>query len=197
MIFSQPTSKGYSLIEVLVAVAILLIAIVGPMTIAATGLKNVQFAREQNIAIFLAQEGIEKVHQSRDEHYLDFFFGSSGDDWQDFVDDITASNACGNANGCIFGFRSITPITCSPQSRCDIERGPIDGLVVYTRADDSDADDPSTLTETPYRLNVFVDENPSGSGVLHVTSRVTWDSKSTGQSEQLELHSYIYNTYGL
>ncbi len=187
-------NQGYSLIEVLVSITILLVAIVGPMTIAATGLKNVQFAREQNVAIFLAQEGIEKTHQRRDEFNLDVFFGGSTDTWSDFVSDITAGSDCGTPNGCTYGFKSVIPVTCDPVAICDIEKGAMDGVIVYTRSNDGDADDPSSLEETEFSRVIFVEDQ---AGVLHVTSRVIWNSKSTGESEQFELHSYLYNTYDL
>jgi len=193
MIFIKQ-NQGYSLIEVLVAITILLVAIVGPMTIAATGLKNVQFAREQNIAIFLAQEGIEKTHQRRDEFYLRTFFGGeSGNNWSDdFVDVITDPDDCGD-DGCTYSFTSLSPIDCDPVASCDVERGVIDGLTVYTNAGDVSADS-GTLEGTEFSRTIIVSND---SGVLQVVSQVTWDSKSTGEAEQLELHSYIYNTYGL
>ena len=63
-------TKGYSLVEVLVAIAILMLAIVGAMTIASKGLQSSFYAREQNIAFFLAQEGTEAVMTIRNEFAL-------------------------------------------------------------------------------------------------------------------------------
>jgi len=63
-------TKGYSLIEVLVAISILLIALVGPMTIAAKGIQSSIFVREQTIAISLAQEGIEAFIAARNDAAL-------------------------------------------------------------------------------------------------------------------------------
>ena len=63
--------SGYSLVEALVAIAVLLIAMVGPMTIAAQGIKSSRFALEQNTAFFLAQEGVETVFRIRDNYALE------------------------------------------------------------------------------------------------------------------------------
>ena len=53
--------KGFTLIETLVGIAILLVAIVGPLSIAFQGVSLASLARDQIIASYLAQEGIEFV----------------------------------------------------------------------------------------------------------------------------------------
>lgn len=53
--------QGFTLIETLVGVTILLVAVVGPLFIAFQGVKLSYFARDQVIASYLAQEGIELV----------------------------------------------------------------------------------------------------------------------------------------
>ena len=63
-------NRGYSLVEVLVAISVLLIALVGPLTIASSGLKRANFAKEQTLAIFLAQEGMEAVVKLREDAAL-------------------------------------------------------------------------------------------------------------------------------
>lgn len=68
----QPSAKqgGYSLVEVLVAITVLLIALVGPLTIAHSGLKRSSFSKEQTQAVFLAQEGIEAIVKIREDNAL-------------------------------------------------------------------------------------------------------------------------------
>ncbi len=53
--------RGFTLIETLVGISILLVAIVGPLTVAFQGVSLSLLARDQIIASFLAQEGIEFV----------------------------------------------------------------------------------------------------------------------------------------
>ena len=60
--------KGFTLVETLVAISILMIAIVGPMTIAQNGLSSSIYAREQFIAQFLAQDALEYVRNVRDNN---------------------------------------------------------------------------------------------------------------------------------
>lgn len=61
---------GFTLIETLVAISILLIAITGPLGIVASSLKSSYFARDQITAFYLAQEGLEFVRNFRDTNSL-------------------------------------------------------------------------------------------------------------------------------
>jgi len=62
------TYRGFTLVETLVAVAVLMIAIAGPLVIASKGLSAALFARDQMIASFLAQESMEVVKNTRDNY---------------------------------------------------------------------------------------------------------------------------------
>jgi prepilin-type N-terminal cleavage/methylation domain-containing protein len=55
------SKKGFTLIETLVAVTILIIGVIGPLTIAARGIADGFFARNQIAANYLAQEAVEVI----------------------------------------------------------------------------------------------------------------------------------------
>lgn len=61
---------GFTLIETLVAVTIVVTAIAGPLTIASRGLSSAFFARDQIAAFYLAQEAVEYVRNIRDTNIL-------------------------------------------------------------------------------------------------------------------------------
>src|SRR6185437_13507555 len=63
-------NKGFTLIETLVAVLLLSIAIVGPMTIAQKGLQTALISKDQATAFNLAQDAIEFVRFARDTNCL-------------------------------------------------------------------------------------------------------------------------------
>lgn len=64
------TFRAFTLIETLVAVSLLTIAIVAPMTLTAQSLSSAYYARDQITAYNLAQEGIESVRAIRDSQVL-------------------------------------------------------------------------------------------------------------------------------
>ena len=68
--FSKKNFGGFTLVETLVAIAILLIAVVGPISLIGDALHKLYYAKDQMIAINLAQEGIEVVRQVRDSNML-------------------------------------------------------------------------------------------------------------------------------
>lgn len=69
--------KGFTLIETLIAISILLIAVVAPMSTIGGSLSSLYTARDQMIAINFAQEGIEVVRQKRDSNMLDKWNGEN------------------------------------------------------------------------------------------------------------------------
>ncbi len=64
--FSQQKNKGFSIVEALVAISVLLVSIAGPMTIAQKGLTTANIARDQITAFYLGQEAIEYIRYMRD-----------------------------------------------------------------------------------------------------------------------------------
>ena len=77
--FLTSRGRGFTLIETLVAITILLVAIVGPMSAIGTSLSQMSISRDQIIAINLAQEGIEAIRQERDSKMIDQLLGGSTD----------------------------------------------------------------------------------------------------------------------
>lgn len=61
---------GFTIVETLVAVAILMIAITGPLVSSTRALYTTLLARDQMTAVFLAQEGLEVVKNIRDRNIL-------------------------------------------------------------------------------------------------------------------------------
>lgn len=60
---------GFTLIETLVAISILLLSISAPLTIASRGLASSFFARDQITAFYLAQDAVEYVRNARDNNF--------------------------------------------------------------------------------------------------------------------------------
>jgi prepilin-type N-terminal cleavage/methylation domain-containing protein len=64
------TDSGFTLVETLVAIAILMIAIAGPLTVAEKGLSAAIYARNQLMASYLAQDAMESIKNIVDSNEL-------------------------------------------------------------------------------------------------------------------------------
>jgi prepilin-type N-terminal cleavage/methylation domain-containing protein len=76
--------SGFTLVETLVAIAILMIAIAGPLTVAEKGLSAAIYARDQLMASYLAQDGLEYAKNIVDTNRLNIGSNPSldtGDYW--------------------------------------------------------------------------------------------------------------------
>lgn len=67
---SSQSERGFTLIEMLVAITILLISITGPLVLAQQGIKSSRLAKNQMIASFLAQDAVEYIRNVRDSNNL-------------------------------------------------------------------------------------------------------------------------------
>lgn len=62
--------QGFTFIETLIAITVLLVAVVAPMSLAQDGVRAAKLAQDQIVAFYLAQEGVEVVRNMRDENRL-------------------------------------------------------------------------------------------------------------------------------
>lgn len=81
---------GFTLIETLVAIAVLIVSLIGPMALVQRSLNSAAYTREQITAFFLGQDAMELLTNIRDN---DTKNGTSGFTY--------ARTNCGGANGCI------------------------------------------------------------------------------------------------
>lgn len=103
--------KGFTLVETLVAITIVLLAVMGPFQLVKDSLLASYTARDQLIAIALAEEGLEQVRSIRDDNYLYVLaVPSSTRDW---LYGLTASPDCFSTNGCL-----VDPLGSTVASQC-------------------------------------------------------------------------------
>jgi len=92
--------RGFTLVEMLVAITVLLVGIASPLTIASKGLFAARVARDQMVASYLASEAIDYVRAVRDTNAL------QGSNWLSGLGPCDTGNGCkidvvqGNVSGC-------------------------------------------------------------------------------------------------
>jgi prepilin-type N-terminal cleavage/methylation domain-containing protein len=79
--------RGFSLVETLVAITVLLFAITGPLTIAHRAISDSRVAKNQTTAIFLAQDAMEHIRNVRDSNNID-----KAGNWLRYID--ACSSTC-------------------------------------------------------------------------------------------------------
>lgn len=184
--------KGYSIVEVLVAVTLLLFAIVGPITIASKGLQSARYAREQNTAFFLAQEGLETIVRFRNNGVLAHYADPSAVDiwdWTQIITDAGCTNSvpCGVNTTFSGGTREDWSLFRCSANSCELGRqvatsGTGQAITVYNYSSDAT---PSGYTRELYLTVV-------GNEYVRVRSQVTWP----GATIPVEVETYLYNIYG-
>jgi prepilin-type N-terminal cleavage/methylation domain-containing protein len=85
--------KGFSIVETIVAIAILSVVMVAPLTLAQRGLNASMYAKDQVTAFYLAQEAVEYARNLRDNNSLKNFSG--GDQWLLNLENCIAPKKCG------------------------------------------------------------------------------------------------------
>jgi len=188
MIYNHSHNPGFSLVETLVAVTILLIVIVGPMTLAANATRSTNFSSEQVIATFLAQEGAELAQIARDNILLPRFAGTPGNAWTGFTDTAGAYADC-FAAGCGLSIDDPTGtilVTNCAGGGCVLRRDIGANRSLYNY---------NTGTPTVYTRTVTMSETVAGREV-RVVSQVTWRTDNQRQEQSVEVVTYLFNVYG-
>ena len=99
-------SRAFTLVETLVAIAILMISISGPLAVAHKALTAALYAKDQSTASFLAQEGMEVIKNLKDN-------GAVSGGWLGWIND-NLSNCNSSSSRCELSFvdnsgRSLSP----------------------------------------------------------------------------------------
>ena len=189
------SQNGFTLVETLVAVTILLLVMIGPMSISATAARSTSFSSEQVTAFFLAQEGAEITQKARDDRVLaNFFPADPTDGWLEFTDTtVGAAYAdCYEADGCGLELNTDAtgslknPVDCTDVG-CGLNFDPNGDRARYTY-------NHLVGTITPYTRTIYMEI--INANEVKVTSEVTWRTGSLRSLQKVEVVTYLFNVYG-
>jgi prepilin-type N-terminal cleavage/methylation domain-containing protein len=162
------TSKGFTLIETLVAVTLLATAIAGPLTIAAKGLSAALIAKDQISAFYLAQDAMEYIRYKRDSNCLAAAAAAAPCTTAVWLTGLVGSGLCSAdaTTACSIDSLADTVAACSPAPCAALNYDPTNKYFSYTSG---------TATSQQYRRSVTI-LTPVGtnSDEVLITIKVEW-----------------------
>lgn len=173
------TKRGFTLLETLVAIIILITGILGPLTLAARSISSASTTRNRIIALNLAEEGMEFIRNKRDTNFI------QGNDW------LAGLGPCGSANGCRVDFFKKIPgnkdlracsANCPPLRRNDATK-----IFSYNNSDPK-----SIFTRIIFIAGVAdYDIPPDGDNdEIKVTVEVTWKERFSNPTLKAEMRLF-------
>ena len=154
--------RGFTMIETMVAIFVILTAVITPMSIASQALSSSRFAKEQITAFYLAQEGIELVRNIRDNNAI------AGTTWNEGIlgaSSLGAETFCYMGSGCTIDAKNLSVSACS--GACPILNIDVNGIYTYS------AGTPSSFIRT-IKIKVI---NPNE---ISITSSISWPKSPAG-----------------
>ncbi|TAK58180.1 prepilin-type N-terminal cleavage/methylation domain-containing protein [Patescibacteria group bacterium] len=106
--------KGFTLIETLIAITVLMLAVTGPLVISQKGLSAAGYAKDQMTAYYLAQDAMEYVRNVRDANVL-----GGASDWLSVV---SGSLSLCNATSCTIDTRPSSEAVATCGSTCPLQK---------------------------------------------------------------------------
>jgi type II secretion system protein I len=176
----QNTQRGFTLVEVLIALTIFSIAVAGVITVSVQGSLNVNTARNKMVANYLADEGVELMRSMRDTAVVNSGIGSEAAiGWPTFTAIFGSGICTGPSHPCdidVTNYASANPfpnssnlLDCSSVSAtgfCPLYVLP--GSGTYT----SNTNGLSGVPLSAFSRQIIV--IPNGADEMKVTSTVRW-----------------------
>ncbi|OHA58207.1 MAG: hypothetical protein A2571_03015 [Candidatus Vogelbacteria bacterium RIFOXYD1_FULL_44_32] len=188
MIGPNKNKQGFTLIETFVAVLILVFAVIAPLGLLARAISDGNFAKNQVIAYFLAQEGIELVINKRDNNIAPS--GEGEIDPNSWLNDMAPCSANGCNPTLELEFRA-----CSNTDMEAVDYGGRGNCQLYLTGNE-DANTYSVgnfNTDTPslFSRQVKISDIVGKPGQRLVTSKVIWSEKN--KINKTEISTIIQN----
>ena len=165
---------GFTLVEALVSISILVMAVVGAFTAAQTGIATSTYSKNQTIAFYLAGEAVEQIRNLRDNNSI------AGRDWL-FGVAPSSNDPCFPGKVCMVDAISSPTISeCSGGTCPNLNLDPANGFYGY---------DISYASTTIFNRQIRMTQINANEWAISV--KVNWDIKDPSRS--FEIRENILN----
>lgn len=173
--------------ETLVAITVLLVAVVAPMSLAQDGIIAARLAQDQIVAFYLGQEGIEIVKNLRDNNRLDNAPGGqiSGAE----LSNCAVTGPDSGELGCIVDATQVT----SGQFFTERCLGTCEPIQISQTAPYVYSYQPTGTTPTKYTREVKVWNPTADINEAAVEVTVSWEFGKSGIIRTYKVRDYMYN----
>lgn len=184
--------QGFTLLETIFAIFILIVAITGPVAFGQSGLRAAFLARDQVIAFSLAQDAIETIKNIRDQNLL------NGSGWLDGLEGggnlcVTDVSGAPTFDGCTIDTASniSSPIITSCTGTCNPLRLILDSGGAGTTDDTykfvTSGGTPTRFTRTIKIIETAVDQE------AEIIVEVEWDTNQFITNKKITVQENIFN----
>lgn len=106
--FNLPKQAGFTLLETMVAIMLFVIALSALLALVRDSVTSATYTRNEVVATYLAQEGIDYIRNIRDQMV---YVNPTASPWTDFVTEIGTTRGCGTSTGCHLDLSSFNKLT--------------------------------------------------------------------------------------
>lgn len=171
-------SAGFTLLETLVALALIIGAMIGPFTLATSGIFNAKAVKNKLTALNLAQEGLEIIREMRDTNFL-----AGESNWRGLPNCDIAHPKC---TVLASGIYNLDAIDDKPGAALEIGITPLqfdDAGGFYVKR--------GGTAETPFTRSVEIRDIGGNPDQMRVISKVEWNE--SGRTRSVKLEEVLYN----
>ena len=182
--------SGFTIVETLIAIAVLMLAIAAPLSMAERALSSAQIARKEVTAFYLAQEAVEYVRNIKDTNAISGLGGTP--DW------LTGLDICKDAAGC-----GLDPTSSEANTQvilCSEAVNDNDDCLLYQYTGIDEAllgifghRSTTGWTKSPYRRKLSI-EVIEADIEARVTATISWGD-GTAEGRTIKISSSIFNWY--
>lgn len=186
--------KGFTLLETIVALTVLLAAIAGPVSLVTRGLFSSSFSKNRLIAAHLAQEGIELIRLIREQNVMCIVKGAASMKWDT---DFDGTGSLRGAGPKTIDATDVFTTSCAPGVTIHNPRRGGNCDTTTLRIDSSSGYNHVTGATTIFTRCVDVIQPSANEGtipkqdIMDVISKVQWNEKGTTRT--VELKEKFYN----